>query len=123
MRQRASYARQPLPDRRVAITSLAPLVRRPPPQSRPPRLMAVLLWLYRLLLVRPVGRRARAERLGALSDRTLRDIGLKRADLQAAAWGRVRLRDVLLHYPSAGPLYVCGRPDFPLTLVPLGEAA
>jgi uncharacterized protein YjiS (DUF1127 family) len=112
-----------LPDRRVAIASLAPLVRRPSPPARPPRLMAVLLWLYRLLLVRPVGRRAREERLGALSDRILRDIGLKRADLQAAAWGRVRLRDLLRDYPSAGPLYVCGRPGFRLTLVRLGVAA
>jgi uncharacterized protein YjiS (DUF1127 family) len=123
MRQRASYARQPLPDRRAAVAALAPLVRRPLPQARPPRLMAVLLWLYRLLLVRPIGRWARAERLGALCDRTLRDIGLKRADLQAAAWGRVRLGDVLLDYPSAGPLYVCGRPGFRLTLVRLGKAA
>ena len=123
MRQRAPDARQPLPDRRAAIVSLAPLVRRPLPQARPPRLMAALLWLYRLLLVRPVGRRAREERLGALSDQTLRDIGLKRADVRAAAWGRVRLGDVLRAYPSAGPLYVCGRPGFRLTLVRLGEAA
>ena len=123
MRQRASHTRQPLPDRRVAIASLAPLVRRPPPQARPPRLVGALLWLYRLLLVRPVGRRAREERLGALPGRILHDIGLKRVDVQAAAWGAVRLRDVVRAYPSAGPLYVCGRPGFRLTLVRLGEAA
>jgi hypothetical protein len=112
-----------LPDRRAALASLAPPVRRPLPPARPPRLMAVLLWLYGLLLVRPVGRRAREERLGALSDRILRDIGLKRADLHAAAWGRVPLGDVLRDYPSGGPLYVCGRSGFRLTLVRLGEAA
>ena len=85
--------------------------------------MGALLWLYRLLFVQPVGRRAREERLGALPDRILRDIGLKRVDVRAAAWGAVRLRDLLRDYPSAGPLYVCGRPDFPLTLVRLSEAA
>jgi hypothetical protein len=82
-----------------------------------------MLWLYRLLFVQPVSRRSREERLGALPDRTLRDIGLKRADVRAATWGPVRLCDVLRKYPSAGPLYVCSRPDFPLTLVRLSEAA
>jgi uncharacterized protein YjiS (DUF1127 family) len=94
------------------------------PQPAPrPRLVALLLWLYRLLFVRSVGRRAREERLGTLPDRTLRDIGLKRAHVQAAASGLVRLCDVVGNYPSAGPLYPCGRPGFRLTLVRLREAA
>jgi uncharacterized protein YjiS (DUF1127 family) len=106
MRQMARYARQPLPGR-----------------PRRARLLRALRWLYRLLLVRPVGRRARAERLGALPERILRDIGLKRADVRAAACDRVRLDEVLWTYPSPGPLYICGRPDFRLTLVRLRKAA
>jgi uncharacterized protein YjiS (DUF1127 family) len=121
MRAMAPYVRLPLPG---AIASPAPLVCRPLPQpARPSRLVGALRWLYRLLLVRPVGRRVREEHLRALPDRTLRDIGLKRADVQAAAWGLVRLRDVVRDYPNAGPLYVCGRPGFRLTLVRLREAA
>ena len=124
MRQMAPYASQPLPVRRGGLAAPAPRVRRPLPQpARPSRLVGALLWLYRLLLVQPVGRRAREERLRALPDRTLRDLGLKRADVQAAAWGLVRLRDVVLDYPSAGPLYLCGKPGFRLTLVRLREAA
>jgi uncharacterized protein YjiS (DUF1127 family) len=124
MRQMAPYARPPLPARPGAMASPVPLAHRPLPQAaRPPRLIAALLWLYRLLLVQPVGRRAREDRLGALPDRTLRDIGLERADVRAAAWGLVRLRDLVRAYPSAGPLYVCGRVGFRLTLVRLREAA
>jgi uncharacterized protein YjiS (DUF1127 family) len=120
----APYARQTLAIRSDAIAAPAPLVRRPLPQpATPPCLVAALLWLYRLLFVQPVGRKAREERLGALSDRLLRDIGLKRVDVQAAAWGMVRLRDLLRDYPSASPLYVCGRPGFRPTLVRLSEAA
>ena len=118
------YAREPRPVRSGGIASPAPLVRRPLPQpARPSRLVGALLWLCRLLLVQPIGRRAREDRVGALPGRILRDIGLKRADVQAAAWGLVRLRDVVRDYPSAGPLYVCGRPGFRLTLVRLREAA
>ena len=124
MRQMASCARQPLPVRRGGLAAPAPRARRPLPQpARPSRLVGALLWLYRLLFVQPVGRRAREERLRALPDRTLRDLGLKRADVQAAAWGLVRLRDVVLDYPSTGPLYLCGKPGFRLTLVRLREAA
>ena len=124
MRQLALCARQTLAGGPDATAAPTPLMRRPLPEpGRPPRLVGALLWLYRLLCVQPVGRRAREERLGALSDRLLRDIGLKRVDVQAAAWGMVRLRDLLRDYPSAGPLYVCGRPDFPLTLVRLSKAA
>jgi uncharacterized protein YjiS (DUF1127 family) len=94
-----------------------------PAPRRRSRLVAALLWLYRLLLVRPVGRRARVERLGGLPERTLRDIGLRRADVHAAACDLVRLDDALWIYPSPGPLYICGRPDFRLTLVRLSEAA
>jgi uncharacterized protein YjiS (DUF1127 family) len=121
MRQRAPYASQALPARRDVPA--APPHRPLPRAARPPRLVAALLWLVRLLFVQPVGRRARAERLGALPERTLRDIGLKRADVRAVTWGMLPLRDVAPAYPSAGPLYVCGRPDFPLTLVRLGKAA
>jgi uncharacterized protein YjiS (DUF1127 family) len=124
MREMAPSASHPLPVRSGAMGSPAPLLRRPLPHpARPSRLAATLLWLYRLLLVRPVGSRAREERLGALPERTLRDIGLKRADVQAAAWGLVRVRDVMRDYPSAGPLYVCGRPGFRPILVRLREAA
>jgi uncharacterized protein YjiS (DUF1127 family) len=124
MRQMALCARQPLSSGVDALASRTPLQHRSSPQPAPrPRLIALLLWLYRLLLVRPVGRRARDERLGMLPERTLRDIGLKRADVQAAAWGPVRLCDVVGNYPSAGPLYPCGRPGFRPTLVRLREAA
>ena len=124
MRQLALCARQTLAGGADATAVPTPLMRRPLPEpERPRRLVGALLWLYRLLFVQPVGRRAREERLGALSDRIMRDIGLKRVDVRAATWGAVRLRDLLPDYPSAGPLYVCGRPDFPLTLVRLSEAA
>jgi len=124
MRQLALCARQTLAGGPDATAAPTRLTRRPLPEpARPPRLVSALLWLYRLLCVQPVGRKAREERLGALSDRILRDIGLKRVDVRAAACGAVRLRDLLRDYPSAGPLYVCGRPDFPLTLVRLSEAA
>ena len=123
MRQMAQHAMQPRPACAGAPATRPPLPHRPLPRpARPSRLLAALLWPIRLLFVQPVGRRARAERLGALPDRALRDIGLKRADVRAAALGMVRLPD-LLRYPSAGPLCVCGRPDFRLTLVRLSEAA
>ena len=91
-------------------------------RQRLPRVIRALRRLFRLLLVEPVGRRARAERVGALPDRIMRDIGLRRADVQASAFGLVRLPDGM-RYPSAGPLYVCGRPGFRPTLVRLSEAA
>jgi uncharacterized protein YjiS (DUF1127 family) len=119
----ATMARHTLPSPPDAMAARTALVRCPLPQPTSPRALRAMLWLYRLLFVQPVGRRSREERLGALPDRTLRDIGLKRADVRAATWGPVRLCDVLRKYPSAGPLYVCGRPDFPLTLVRLSEAA
>jgi hypothetical protein len=72
----------------------------------------------------PAGRpQGRAERLGALPDRILWDIGLRRTDVQAAVYGVVRLCDLVRGYPSAGPLYVCGRPGFRSTLVRLDKAA
>ena len=123
MRQMATMARHTLPSPPDAMAARTALVRCPLPQPTSPRALRAMLWLYRLLFVQPVGRRSREERLGALPDRTLRDIGLKRADVRAATWGPVRLCDVLRKYPSAGPLYLCGRPDFPLTLVRLSEAA
>jgi uncharacterized protein YjiS (DUF1127 family) len=112
MQQIAQHATQPLPVEPRAPALPAPLQRRPLPRlAQPPRLVRALLWQFRLLFVQPVGRRARAERLSALPDRTLRDIGLRRADVQAAASDLVRLCDLVPAYPSAGPLYVCGRPD------------
>jgi uncharacterized protein YjiS (DUF1127 family) len=123
MRQIARHV-QPLRVPSPAIAAPRPTTHRPlPGWGRRSRLIAALLWLYRLLLVRPVGRRARAEHLSALPERTLRDIGLKRADVRAAACDLVRLDDVMWGYPSAGPLYICGRPDFRPTLVRLSEAA
>ena len=122
MQQMVQYARQPL-SFCAGATASPPLLRRPPPPARPSRLIRALLWLNCQLLVRPVGRRAREERLGALPDRTLRDIGLRRADVQAAICGLVRLGDMMQGYPSAGPLCVCGRPGFRPTLVRLREAA
>jgi uncharacterized protein YjiS (DUF1127 family) len=123
MQQMAQQARQPLPARSGTLPARVPLQHRPLPQpARPARMVSALRRLFRLLFVQPVGRRARAERIGALPDRILRDIGLKRADVQGAVLGMVRLPDVM-RYPSAGPLYVCGRPGFRPTLVRLGEAA
>jgi uncharacterized protein YjiS (DUF1127 family) len=124
MQQIARHATQPLPVEPGTPALPVPLQHRPLPRSaRRPRLVRALLRLVRLLFVQPVGRRARAERLGALSDRTLRDIGLRRTDVQAAAYGVVRLCDLVRAYPSAGPLYVCGRPGFRPTLVRLDKAA
>ena len=123
MQQMAQQARQPLPVRSGALPARVPLQHRRLPRPRPlPRVVGVLRWLFRRVFVQPVGRRAREERLRALPDRILRDIGLKRADGQAAAFGMVRLSEVM-RYPSAGPLYVCGRPGFRPTLVRLSEAA
>jgi len=124
MRQTAQCARQELAVRSGAVAPAVPLRPRPLPRGpRRPRLVAALLWLVRLLFVQPVGRRARAERLRVLPDRTLRDIGLSRPGVEAAAWGMMGLGDLVQHYPSAGPLYVCGCPGFRPTLVRLDEAA
>ncbi|HEX5077983.1 MAG TPA: hypothetical protein VFV80_02455 [Geminicoccaceae bacterium] len=121
--QMVRHARQPSPARAGTPAVRPPLRYRPLPRPRrPSRLLAPLLWLLRLVFVQPVGRRARAERLAALPDRALRDLGLRRADLQAAALGMLRLPD-LLRYPSAGPLYICGRAGFRPTLARLCEAA
>jgi len=122
MQQMAQQARQ-LPVRSGALPARVPLQHRPLPQAaRLPRVLRALRRLFRLLLVQPVGRRAREERIDALPDRIMRDIGLRRADVQAATAGLVCLPDVM-RYPSAGPLYVCGRPGFRPTLVRLDRAA
>jgi uncharacterized protein YjiS (DUF1127 family) len=121
MQQIARHATQPLP-----VKPGAPVPLQHPPLPRParrPRVIRALLRLFRLLFVQPVGSRARAERLGALPDRTLRDIGLRRPDVQAAAYGVVRLCDLVRAYPSAGLLYVCGRPGFRPSPVRLDKAA
>jgi uncharacterized protein YjiS (DUF1127 family) len=124
MQQIAPHATRPLPAESGTPALPVPLQHRPLPlRARAPRLIRALLWLFRLLFVQPVGRRARAERLRALPDRTLRDIGLRRADVQAVASGLVRLCDLVRAYPSAGPLYVCGRPGFRPTVVRVSEAA
>lgn len=123
MQNMAQQARQPLPVQgRAALPR--PLPRRPLPRPpRRPRLITALLRLLRLLFVEPVGRRAREERLAALPERILRDIGLRRADVQAAAWRLVPLTAVMQPYPSSGPLYVCGRPGFRPVVVRLSKAA
>lgn len=105
------------------MQSMAQQARRGPPRARRLRPIGALLWLLRLLFVEPVGREARAARLGALPERTLRDIGLRRADVQAAAWGLVPLAAVLQPYPGSGPLCICGRPDFRPVVVRLSQAA
>jgi hypothetical protein len=122
MQTTARQARQPQVRRGATVRWPLPL--RPLPWApRPPRPIAALLCLFRLLFVRPVGRRAREERLAALPERSLRDIGLRRPDVQAAAWGLVPLAAVVRAYPSAGPLCICGRPGFRPTVVRLGKAA
>jgi uncharacterized protein YjiS (DUF1127 family) len=124
MQQIARHATQPLPVEPGTPALPVPLQHRPLPRpARRPRLIRALLRLFHLLFVQPVGRRARAERLGTLPDRTLRDIGLRRTDVQAAAYGVVRLCDLVRAYPSAGPLCVCGRPGFRPALVRLDKAA
>jgi uncharacterized protein YjiS (DUF1127 family) len=100
-----------------------PMPLRRPVTARRWRVMSALLWLFRLLFVTPIGRRAREERLGALSDRALRDIGLMRSDIGASASGMVPLDAALGGYPSAGPLVVSDRRGQPLTLVRLNRAA
>jgi hypothetical protein len=124
MQQMAPCARQPLPVRAGALASPAALQHRPLPHAaRRSRVIGGVRWLFRLLFVQPVGRRAREERLGALPDRILRDIGVRRAELHAAACGVVRLCDLVRNYPSAGPLYICGRPGHRPTIVQLSKAA
>jgi len=94
-----------------------------PATARRWRVTDALMWLLRLLFVTPIGRRAREERLGALSDRALRDIGLMRSDIGASTSGMVRLDAAVGAYPSAGPLVVSDRRGHPLTLVRLNRAA
>lgn len=99
-----------------------------PPGGRPsthrrPRPVAALLWLGRLLFVRPIGRRARADRLGGLGDGTLRDLGILRADVQAAALGLVPLHEVLPRYPGDGRVACCAARRHPPRQVRIGEAA
>jgi hypothetical protein len=106
-----------------AAGSRAPLPLRRPDSARRWSVTAALMWLIRLLFVTPIGRRAREESLGVLSDRTLRDIGLTRSDIGAFASGMVRLDAALGGYPSAGPLVVSDRRGRPLTLVRLNRAA
>jgi hypothetical protein len=109
--------------RQLPVRQGAPMPRRALRQpARRPRLIRALLRLFRLLFVEPVGRKAREERL-AVPERTLRDIGLRRADVQAAAWGLVPLAAVLQPYPGSGPLCICGRPDFRPVVVRLSQAA
>jgi Domain of unknown function (DUF1127) len=94
-----------------------------PEIGRRPRVLAPLIWLYRFLFVEPVGRKAREERLQTLSDRMLRDVGIRRSDIHAAIWSRVPLRALVPSYPINRPLVVCGQPGYPLTVVRMSEAA
>jgi uncharacterized protein YjiS (DUF1127 family) len=101
----------------------SPLPLRRPEMARRSRVTSALLWLIRTLFVTPIGRRAREERLGMLSDRALRDIGLMRSDIGASVSGMMRLDAAVAAYPSAGPLVVSDRRGHPLTLVRLNRAA
>lgn len=107
---------RPLPANPLQPGALASIGRRP-------RAVEALVWLWRLLLVRPIGRRARADRLGRLSDRALRDIGMLRADAHATALGMVPLQEVLPSYPGEGCLVAGARRGQPLSLVRMGKAA
>jgi hypothetical protein len=109
--------------RLAPVATPAPMARRPMPETARPRVIRALLWLLRRLFVEPVGRKAREERLLTLGPRYLRDIGLERIDMHASAWGGVPMDHVTPEYPSPGPLFICGRPGFPLTVVRLGKAA
>lgn len=100
-----------------------PLPLRRPATARRWRVTSALLWLFRLLFVTPIGRRAREERLAMMSDRDLRDIGLRRSDIGGSVSGMVRLDAAVGSYPSAGPLVVSDRRGDPLTLVRLNRAA
>jgi uncharacterized protein YjiS (DUF1127 family) len=111
MQQMARSARKPQAIRFAPIPIKAPLR----------RVIGALSWLARMLFVQPIGRRE--DRLGALGDRILQDIGLKRADVHAAACGIVALGEAVPDYPGAGPLVACGRRGYPLALVRLSEAA
>jgi len=115
-----------LPLRPAPNAPTAATARLPPPRpkiTRRWRVTSALLWLVRLLFVTPIGRRAREERLGMLSDRALRDIGLTRSDIGASTSGMVPVDAAVGAYPSAGPLVVSDRRGRPLTLVRLNRAA
>jgi hypothetical protein len=99
----------------------APLPRRPAPKRW--RVTSALLWLFRLLFVTPIGRRAREESLAMLSERALCDIGLTRSDIGASTSGMVALDTAVRAYPSAGLLVVSDRHGRPLTMVRLNRAA
>lgn len=90
--------------------------------ARPWRLTVALKWLYHMLFVRPVGRRARHEGLHGMGDHALRDIGLRRSDVGGSASGMVSLERMAAGYPSAGPLVVPDQPPSP-KLVRLNRAA
>jgi hypothetical protein len=86
-------------------------------------MIAALKWLFRLLFVQPVGRRARLEGLGSLSDHALRDIGLMRVDTTGYASGLVPLQGYPADHANVQPLAPRARPGNALTVVRLHEAA
>lgn len=132
MQQTAYNAIPPLVIRLSPITRYSPRIAapqlRPLPEVAPPHpvigaLLGVLGWLGHQLLVRPVGRKARHDRLSSLRGRILRDIGLSRADANASAWGMVPLRDVMRRHPRPGSQRARGDTRMPLVVLRLSQAA
>jgi uncharacterized protein YjiS (DUF1127 family) len=87
------------------------------------RVFGALRWLLHLLFVQPVGRRARLEGLGRLSDHTLRDIGLMRVATSGYAAGQVPMHEHPRHHANVQPLAAREVPERPMTLIRLHEAA
>jgi hypothetical protein len=132
MQQTADNAIPPLVIRFSPIARYSPKIAapqlRPLPEVAPPHpvigaIWGALGWLAHHLLVRPVGRRARHDRLGSLRAHILRDIGLSRADANASAWGMVPLRDVMRRHPRPGSRRARGETRMPLVARRLSRAA
>jgi len=125
MAQNVHDPRQVLPCRPVSAdkTELGTSMPGQPQIARPSRMIAALKWLFHLLFVQPVGRRARLERLGRLSDHALRDIGLMRADTSGYTTGLVALQDYPADHANVQPLAPRAQPRHALTVVRLHEAA
>lgn len=125
MAQIANDTRQVLPIRptsKIPTEVTAPMLGQPQ-IARPWRVIVVLKWLFQMLLVRPVGRRARLEGIGKLSDRALRDIGLMRCDTAGTVPGLAPLQEHPGDHASIRTLAACEEPRHSLTVVRLNQAA